>query len=111
MFSEIIRLKKEKKQLYGSSIKYVYDNEWTYWIPRSLIYSYKRKHNWDIFVTFLALFNSIYTPLVMCYSNYPIMHLYLFVVIDFTIDMIFLLDLMSMFFATYVDNKVTDKNK
>ena len=34
-----------------------------------------------------------------------------FKVIDSLIDLIFLADLISMFFATYVDNKVTDRNK
>ena len=73
-------------------------------INKKYLISYKNnlKQRWDIFVIILAIQNCVFVPLRISFDfNAVLFDTILFQIVDYTIDMCFLVDIILMFFTTY----------
>ena len=71
------------------------------------ILSYKdpRKKNWDLFILLLAIFNSFQVYIVYSFGNKLINELVWLKIIDILIDFVFVVDIIIMFFTSFLNRK------
>lgn len=83
-------------------------------MPEKYIVSFKdsRKESWDKFILILAIQNSFIIPIDLCFQP-EFTHGEGFVLFDTIVDLIFMFDMVLMFFTSYLDkrgNEVKDTN-
>jgi hypothetical protein len=74
-------------------------------VSKSSIFSYKNKHKqrWDIVMIICAIFNSALIPLEINFELPNLFNSVKYIVFDNAIDVLFVIDIIVMFFQSYLD--------
>lgn len=74
-------------------------------IPHRYIVSVKneKKKRWDLFILFLAVWNSIFAPVELSFTGVQIFENPFYNIWDYLIDLLFLGDIVIMFSTSYIN--------
>ena len=66
------------------------------------------RSKWDFFIIFLAIYNSFSIPLKLAFNPY-VLNLTAFLVLDASVDLVFLIDIIFTFRTTFLDPKLGEE--